>query len=241
MLHGVWSSSVDRVDWAIVAVSLVLAIGTLYVFSVPVVGTGAMGLLSILWPATAVAWALALLGTLRTSIGRVAAALLALGFVASIGGIIPFFVALLIGPIGLITGGVLALGLFALILAREPSRRLAWLPAPTIVIATSALLLLGLPSLVRLALSEPDLTAFAQRIERGESVAHVSPDAPILVGSIPILEVDADTDVVRFVTAYVGILGDYRAGLAYAPSGAPSGVGRYEHLMGPWYRWFEVG
>lgn len=157
--------------------------------------------------------------------------------VASIGVLLLFL--WLAGSLRIALVTVAALGLFGVVIVRAEERRRAWLVAPTIVLLTLALLYTELPRLVRMSIAEPELMHYAQQVERGEPVAIPEyGDDAISIGTIPIYEVYRDDGHLRLVTGHVGILADDGAGLAYLPSGPPSGDGRYEHLLGPWYRWY---
>jgi hypothetical protein len=235
-----WSKQVGRLDWVVIAVTAALAVVTVYAASFPVVGTDAFYLLMFGWPLPAIGWSLLLLRSADHPTGRATSAALLVGSILSVplSGL-SLFVVFLAGWMGIGLVVVAGLALFGVVVAHARHRRIAWLAAPTIVVLTLVLLYTGLPSLIRVSLAEPALTAYAEQIERGEAVQELwYGDDPISVGGIPIYEVYRNRGHVQLVTGYVGILADDGAGLAYLPSGLPDADPRYEHLVGPWYRWY---
>ena len=239
--RGRWSTRAGLADWLVLAATAALAAITVWVGSAVVPSSYDLMPASLGWAFVGAAWSFVVM--LRTSdrAAWLAALLLLVGSLATLG---------LFGPLTLIgfasmAGGaapaiamlLIGLLLFGVVLAREPSRRLIWLAGPTIVLLTAGLLVSPLPAALRFAAVEPGLTAYVTSFANGENVA-MPGDSPIEVGGVPVYEVAREEEGVRLVTGYVGILGDDAAGLFYLPAGQLPNIGKFEHLEGPWYRWF---
>ena len=226
------------IEWIAIGISAALACLTIYEASVPVPGTDSFNQLESLWPVAAIAWAVAIWEATPDRTARVAAGIVA---VASIIDVVLLgfplgFALLLIGPSGLAIACLLATAIFLVILRGADSRRRLWFVPPAIVLSTLIVVYSGVPRGLRFAAAEPALSTFAEQVLRGD--VSVDPyDDPVGVGSILIYQTVQRGNELLLVTAYIGIMGDDAAGLAYIPSGLPSGTGEYEHLQGPWYRW----
>jgi hypothetical protein len=236
-----WSAEVEALDLGVMVATLLLAGITLQAASDPVFGTDPFFLLMLGWPVAGVGWALTLLRRADDVVARAAGSLLLAGTVAAFGlfGVSFLFLAFG-GRVALAGAAVVAAGLFAVVVARTRNRRLAWLVAPTVVLLTLGFVYTGLPRQARLWIANSALTTYAEQIRRGDAVVIPrSPDQHVVVGTMPIYEVHEDEGELRFVTAYIGILGDDPAGLAYVPSGQPAAADlTYQHVLGPWYRWY---
>jgi hypothetical protein len=230
----------DVLDGLAIAASAALVVPTIWAASSPVPSVGDYPVLMVLWPLAAAIWAASIL--VRSDEPRVRG----LGFVVIAGSIVavgtlglPFAViAFLSGTIGLGLCLLVGIAVTAKILLPAGARRLRWFTAPLLVIATFAIVASGVPRAIRFATSEAALTAYAEQVRTGTQ-AEMPGDigTSIQVGSIPIFHVETIDGDIHLTTAYVGILDDDPAGLAYVTGGTPSGPGIYEHIDGPWFLW----
>lgn len=238
---GRWSTRAGSADWLVLAATAALGALTTWLGSSVIPSSYNLLPASIGWAFVGAAWSFVVM--LRTSDrgAWLAAVLLLVGSLATLGLFGPLT---LIGFVGMAGGAapaiallLVGLSLFGVILAREPSRRLIWLGAPAIVLLTAGLLVSPLPAAIRFAVVEPALTAYVTSFANGETVP-MPGDLPIEVGGVPVYDVTREDAGVRLVTSYVGILGDDSAGLFYLRAGQLPSVGKFEHLEGFWYRWF---
>jgi hypothetical protein len=234
-----WRRDIDKLEWFTLASSLVLAGASVWAASFPIVSADAWFIGEFAWSLVATLWAIDLLATVDDSSNRgLSLALLLLGLVAN-----PVLVvgALLVGiggTIGLAFGVALGSCIFAAIAIREPQRRLGWLLAPVVVLSMFAIIATGVPRSIRMQVDEPALTRFAQDVVTGTGPTLPAYfDVGLMIGSIPIYAAYDYDGALRLVTAEVGYLGDSDAELAYFPDANPPPEGRYEHLVGAWYRW----
>lgn len=233
-----WDKRIRGLDWSAIAPAFILAGLTLWAASYPIVDTLAWILGGFAWSVVAIVWSGVLLATVHDRASRAAAVLLLVGSIVAnplAAGFSMLFLGFT-GAYGLAAMVVAGLALLAVIVVRSRPRRLAWLVAPAIVLVMFGVLITGAPRLARLAVSEHELTNFAQSAIAGELPAYY--DEGVSVGGIPICAAYNDWGGLHLVTGYVGILDDDEAGLAYFPNGPPSNGLIYEHLLGPWYRWF---
>lgn len=232
--------SADVFDGLAIAASIALVVPTIWAASSVVPSVGDYPALIILWPFAAAMWAASIV--IRSDEARVRG----FGFVVIAGTIlavatlgVPFAViAFISGGIGL--GMCLFVGIVvtAKILLPAKGRRLRWFIAPLLVIAAFAIVASGVPRSIRFATSEAALTAYAEQVRTGTQTTVPSDiGTSIQVGSIPIFRVESIDGEIHLTTAYVGILDDDPAGLAYVTGGTPSGPGVYEHIDGPWFLW----
>jgi hypothetical protein len=214
---------------------------TLWMSAVPVWEFLMFGAAALLWPITGLVWAITAVRASTNDTTRFLFLLLAVASGVSLGGIAPVLLVVLGGPWPVLLGLVAAVGTFALALALERRPRIVWLVAPAIVVATIALAVSGLPAKARFAAAEPGLTTFAHRVLEGEIPADEDYWEEVqLIGTYEVYFTDLRDGCVRLATAFVGILGDVPAGLAYCPNGVPVTTGfgaTYEPFSGVWYRW----
>jgi hypothetical protein len=238
-----WSKRVEWFDWLILGAALVLALITLWVGSSIVRGAYDYLPVGMLWVGVGVAWCASVLQRTTDRVYQLAVLAVLVGSFVSI----VFWPAIAVTlwdasnwiAAGLLVAmGVLVLVPIGLFLVRQRPIRLVWFVAPTIVLATAALVLTGGPRTVRFAVAEAELTSYAQGVADGASSTYF--DEPISVGGVPVFEVIREDGQVLLVTGYIGILGDDPAGIAYVPDGAPVGVG-WQHIRGPWFSWVPLG
>jgi hypothetical protein len=232
-----WSRYSNRLDRLVIAITIGLAMLTLWFASAPVVSTARFSVLAVLWPLTGIAWAISLIGSVQRGPSLGAAILLLFGAGATIFGSTPMVLILLFGAGAAVAGLVAGLGLFGLILVLERPRRIAWVVAPAIVLTTVGLAFSGVPRVARFALAEPALTAFAVDLLEGTSGAAPGERRGVWVGVLRVRRVFVRDGCAHLVTANVGILGDSPAGLAYCPNGPSGGRFPSEPFSGHWYRW----
>lgn len=233
---GSWSHATSRLDRIVIVLTIGLALVTLWFASAPVLSTGRYYLLAVLWPLTAIAWAVALVGSVQRSASVVTGAALLVGASVTFGGSVPFVLMVLHGPGVAVAALAAGIGLLALILVLERRRRIAWLVAPVIVLATLALEASGLPRAARFAFAEPALTTHAIDL-LGQAGAPDRVSGRVNVGGIGVGRPRLRDGCAVFVTAHVGVLGDSPAGIAYCPTGPTSNPTHYEQFSGHWYRW----
>ena len=236
-----WSREAGPLDLLAIIAAAGLAPWTVWTAAVPVPEFFMFGAAAFLWPTTGVVWAIAALRAATNDTSRMLFLVLAISAGLTLGGVAPLLLAVLAGPVPIIVAFVAALAAFALALSLEPHRRIAWLVGPAIVLATIGLAVSGLPALARFAASEPALTRYAQQVLGSELPADDDYwDDPRQIGSYEVYFTDVRGGCVRLATAFVGILGDVPAGLAYCPNAAPVSTGfgaTYEPFSGSWYRW----
>jgi len=211
-----------------------LAAVTIWFASAPVTGTGAFYLLAFIWPVIAIAWAASLVATVQRGASRIAATVLAVGAVVGIGGPVPIVLMVVFGSGVAIAALLAAVGLFGLILVIERPRRIVWVVAPAIVLATVGLTFSGVPRIVRFALAEPALTAYANDLLAG-TIEPVR--GRVRVGSVTLRRARIRDGCAVFTTTSVGVLADSPAGIAYCPNGPSSTQTSFEPFSGNWYRW----
>lgn len=232
-----WSRSSSRLDRRVIALTVVLAIVTLWFASGPVLSTARFYALAVLWPLGGIAWAVSLIGSVQRGVSLGAAIVLLFGAGATIFGWTPFVLVLLFGAGAGVAALVVGLGLLGLILLLERPRRIAWVVAPAIVLATVGLAFSGAPRLARFALSEPALAEFAAELLEPASGASPGERRGVWLGAIRVRRAFVRDGCAHLVTASVGVLADSPAGLAYCPNGPPVARFPYEPVSGQWYRW----
>lgn len=232
-----WSRTATRWDWALLAVTIAMATYTIWVESVPVVDSPDGLLLGLVWPVIGLVWAIRLFESVRRRRSRVAAGLLALGAFATFGGVLIFVVDILFGDVAVLLAFAAGTLVFGFVLWSERPRRLSWLMAPAVVVVTLIAIGTGIPAAVRFSIGSSDLSAYAQSYLGVPPATPPTPDQPVEVGSVRIYDVELYDGCVHLTTAYVGVLGDYPAGLAFCPSGAPANRLSYVQIQGEWFRW----
>jgi hypothetical protein len=232
-----WSRSANRLDRVVIALTIVLAVVTLWFASGPVLSTARFYALAVLWPLMGMAWAISLMSSVQRGASLGAAIVLVFGAGATILGSVPFVLIVLFGAGAVVAALVAGLGLLGLILVLERPRRIAWLIAPAIVLATLGLAFSGAPRLARFALAEPALTPFASEVLEGATGAEPSARRGVWVGPIRVRRVFVRDGCAYLVTASVGVLADSPGGLAYCPNGPPAARFSYAPVSGDWYRW----
>ena len=232
-----WSRSSSRLDRRVIALTIVLAIVTLWFASGPVLSTYRFYVLALLWPLAGIAWAVSLIGAVQRGASLGAAIVLLFGAGATIFGWTPIVLIVLFGAGAAVAALVVGLGLLGLILMLERPRRLAWVIAPAIVLVTVGVAVSGAPRLARFALSEPALTAFAGELLEPTSDATPGERRGVWLGAIRVRRAFVRDGCAYLVTASVGVLADSPAGLAYCPNGPPAARFPYEPVSGQWYRW----
>jgi hypothetical protein len=230
----------DVLDGLAMAFSAALVVPTIWAASSPVPSVGDYSVLMVLWPIAAAVWAASIVARSDESRVRAFGFVVMAGSIVAVGtlGVPSAVIAFIAGPVGLGLCLFLATAVTAKILLPARGRRLRWFIAPLLVIGTFSVLASEVPRAIRFATSEAALTAYAEQVRTGTQTA--MPDeigTSIQVGSIPIFRVETIDGEIHLTTAYVGILDDDPAGLAYVPSGPPSGPGVYEHVDGPWFLW----
>ncbi|MFI7466928.1 hypothetical protein [Nonomuraea sp. NPDC049646] len=109
-----------------------------------------------------------------------------------------------------------------------------WTAAPLMGVTVTALVLTGVPSEVRFALSESALERFARTVAADtRAVEHEDQ----WVGLYPLTVIQRMPGGARFLVSDTGLFDQY--GFAWSPGGEPpeeSHTG-YTHLEGPWYVW----
>jgi hypothetical protein len=227
------------IDVAIIALTIVMAAVTIWTASTPIAHVFDFLILGILWLPIGAVWALSLIVSSRPNlalIGVVAIVLLLLAAGSFVQGM---------GPLStLVMTGVIASGAAVVVadVVRKRLMPLVVLIAPAIVLVTVGLILSGIPKAVRFAVAEPALRAYAMDLFEQPRVELPDEAVPVSVGGFTVDWSVARGGCAHLVTTYVGILGEYPAGIAYCPSGPPgddSGVGDYEAFSGTWYRWFS--
>ncbi|MEP7379097.1 MAG: hypothetical protein ABI725_05980 [Chloroflexota bacterium] len=235
---GVWDKRIRGMDWLAIAPAIVLAGLTIWTASYPIVDTAAWLFGGFAWSIIGIIWSGVLLATVNDRGSRAAAVVLLGGAIVAnpfaAGFSLLFFA--FTGTFGLAAVFLTGLALLGVIVVRSRPRRLAWIVAPAIVLVMFGVLMTNAPRLARLAMSEPALTNYAESARTGELPAYY--DGGLNVGAIPIYAAYNEWGGLHLVTGYVGILDDDEAGIAYFPSGLPTNGIRYEHLLGPWYRWY---
>jgi hypothetical protein len=175
-----------------------------------------------------------LLGKLGNRIAFLLAILVSLfgSFLASDGGISFFdfwlYAFLLFGF------GVCWLVIFGMQFARlKVQQGVLYYLVPVVLFAGIVLMCSGLPGYLRFRMSEPALTAAAERALAGEEIASG------YIGLMPVDHISLDSGtMVRFSTEWSPVFAEY--GLIYAPQADPQQLlesGIYRHLRGPWYRY----
>lgn len=230
---------VHRTDAIVLVLAGCLGVVTVFTASAPVGDLGDWVFASVGWSVLGTYWSLRLLaGTGDPAARTIALVFLlaaALSFVSF--GFVTMFV-LAIVPFSITAAGALGLGMAALGALRDAERRRTWLGVPALAIITLAVVASSVPRTIRFTLAEPALTEYVMGVDQRAPSASPSENAAIEVGGLTIYDVYEQDGEIHLTTAYVGILGDYPAGLAYVPSGVPSDDGRYEQLSARWYRWF---
>ncbi len=230
-------------DIFIVALTIGMAALTLWLASAPIAHFFDFVILGFIWVPIGAVWALSLFVVRRPTWVLGALVVLLLGVcstilgVRALGGLVTTGLIALIGVAGVLL--VVSIVLGRAILLDRP-HRIVWLVAPVIVLATAGLSVSGLPRLARFALAEPALRAYAKDVFDQPTVEFPDETQPIGVGGLTIDWSAAQGGCAHLVTTYLGILGEYPAGLAYCPSGLPPVDGRagdYDPFNGPWYLW----
>jgi hypothetical protein len=231
-----WSRRAEWFDWVVVGAALVLGGMTVWTASALIRGPWDRISLSLAWGIVGAAWSIAVV--MRTTDRLASAAALGLlgGSLVTLLMFGPIGAVVFLGSAAVLAAGLVGLGLFAVILARERARRLVWLLAPAITVAALAVDLSGLPQSLRFAAVEPQLAAFVATARTDGPLP--SEDEPLDVAGMPVYDVIVEAGQVRLVTGYIGILGDDAAGIVYVDQGSPVGVARTDHLGGHWYRWY---
>lgn len=230
-----WSTRVEWFDWVVLSATIMLALITIWVGSSIVRGAWDFVIVSFLWGAVGVAFALTLLMRTTDRLARFAVGVLLVG---------PLVTVSLLGPVlflivsAWVVVGLLVVAPAGLLLVRQRPIRVVWSVAPAIVVATVALVSSGVPRSARFAVAEAELTGYVQSLDQG--ARSPSYDNPITVGGLPVYEVIREDGQVLLVMGFIGILDDDPAGLAFVPEGSPVGVG-WEHIRGPWYMWVPLG
>ena len=232
-----WSRYSSRLDRRVMALTIVLAIVTLWFASGPVLSTYRFYLLALLWPLAGIAWAVSLIGSVQRGASLGAAIVLLFGAGTTILGWTPFVLILLFGAGAAVGALVVGLGLLGLILILERPRRIAWVVAPAIVLATLGLAFSGVPRLARFAISEPALTAYAAELLEPTSRATARERRGVWLGGLRVRRAFVREGCAFLVTASVGVLADSPAGLAYCPNGPPAARFPSEPVFGHWYHW----
>jgi hypothetical protein len=223
-----WSTRSDWFDWLIAAIAGLVGAATVWVGSAVVAGSYDLLMVSVAWAFAGILWSLAMILRATDTFARAAALALFLGALASATTFGPIMALSFVGPAAVILGVVVALGLLTVILVRQRPTRIMWLVAPAITVAAFAVDLSGIPQRLRFVVAEPALAAYVEEIRAGTAALPDDEEGePVDIGSISIFEVVQESGQVRLVTSFVGILGD----------DAP-GVGRSDHLTGPWYVWY---
>jgi hypothetical protein len=233
-----WSTRAEWFDWLIVAVTILLALVTLWVGSSIVRGMWDYLTVSLAWAGVGLAWSVAVLVRTTDRAAQVAILALIVGSLVSTCALGPVTALIFTEPADWILIALLVVVPLGVILVRQRPIRLVWFVAPMVVLAAAALTVSGVLREVRFAASEDELTRFVQSGEAGEASRYY--DEPVMVGGVPVYEVIREEGQVLLVTGYIGILADDPAGLAYVPNGEPVGVG-WEHITGPWFRWVPSG
>lgn len=233
-----WSTRAEWFDWVIVAVTILLALVTLWVGSSIVGGMWDYLAVSLAWVGVGLAWSVAVLVRTTDRAAKVAVWALLLGSLVSSCAFGPVTALVFTEPADRILIALLVGLSLGVILVRQRPIRLVWFVGPIVVLAAAALTVSGALRELRFAASEDELTRFVQSGEASE--ASRSYDEPVTVGGVPVYEVIREEGQVLLVTGYIGILADDPAGLAYVPNGEPVGVG-WEHISGPWFRWVPSG
>jgi hypothetical protein len=230
----------DVLDGLAIAVSAALVVPTIWAASSPVPSLGDYPAMMILWPIAAALWAASIINRSHEPRVRGFGFVIIAGSIVAVGtlGVPLAVIAFDSGSIGLGLCLVLGIAVTAKVLLPARGRRLRWLIPPLLVIATFTIVASGVPRAIRFATSETALTAYAEQVRTGTQTAMPGDiGTSIQVGSIPIFRVETIDGVIHLTTAYVGILDDDPAGLAYVPTGTPSGPGVYQHVDGPWFLW----
>ena len=235
-----WSHAVGRVDLLVIAATIACALLTLWFASAPVTGTKRLMLLAILWPPVGVAWAFSVARAATHEASRLSAILLLVGFAATFLGFLPAAVTFVVGPGPAVIAVLLALALFAVILALERPRRIAWLVAPAIVLSSTGLAISEVPRSVRFTAAEPELTRFAMQTLDSASGDGAVAMEPASISGVEVRRAFVRGGCVHLVTAQVGFLGSGPAGLAYCPNGPATGPREYDPMSGSWYRWWRL-
>jgi hypothetical protein len=232
-----WSTEVETRDRVIVAATSVMALVTVWAAS-PIISVGWDWLFILMaWSFVGVGWTWAFQEGLTDRYARIAAGGLLLGSCLAAIPLLPSFV-LLLWPEAVFASFIVAVLLVAVVIVREPRLRVVRLVAPAIVALTIGLALSGIPRYVRFAAAEAALTAYVTN-DKTENLWPCCGE--LIVAGVPIHEVIRDPGQVRLVTGFIGMLGDDPAGLLYRTEGAPTDVGSWEHIKGPWYRWYPRG
>lgn len=109
-----------------------------------------------------------------------------------------------------------------------------YLSVPVAGLLPVLLLVTGWGFAVRVAVSEPILTEFAEAVREGRDVVKRG-DPPRRVGLFLVMEARNDEREVIIITSRGFLDG---LGLAYCPEGPPDPPRGHAHLEGPWY-WFQ--
>jgi len=140
------------IDPASAALTLVLAVLSIYAASFPVVDAIFFILFVLAWPFAALLWAITLLvPSVADSTNRAFSVLTAVLMALTAGSVL--FLGFLALPIALLVASLTIVGY--VVAARRRARRVGWSISPVIVIATIALLYAGIPRQVRFGLAEP--------------------------------------------------------------------------------------
>jgi hypothetical protein len=238
-----WTRHVRSVDILIVALTIGMAALTLWLASAPIAHFFDFLILGFIWLPIGAVWALSLIVVRRPTWVLGAMVLVLLGVcsaifgVGALGGLATTALIALIGLGGVLL--VMSMVLGRAILLDRPYR-IVWLVAPVIVVATLGLAVSELPRLARFAFAEPALTAYATDVLDQPRVKFPEETQPIGVGGLTIDWSAAQGGCAHLVTTYLGILGEYPAGLAYCPSGLPAvddRIGDYDAFSGAWFLW----
>jgi hypothetical protein len=223
-------------DGGVAASAAVLAIVTTYALSVPIPTTDDVRLLILPWTVVGVAWGVLLFFEVGDGVARALAIFLAIGAALTV--IVSLFAVLFGGLLGLAGWLGLGYGFFAIVVVRARRRRVAWFVAPGAVLVMGSALLTGVPSDLRFAVAEPQLTTFVEAIEEHGSV-EPGLSGPVTIATLDVIAVDLAKGCLHLTTGYVGLLDDYPVGLAHCPTEAAAGFGEYELIRGSWYRWYS--
>lgn len=232
-----WTTRTEWFDWVVLTIAVCLSVGTVWTMSALIPDVWDLLVMAAAWCAAGGLWLLTVGVRTNDRIARMAIVALAVLAGSAIVSFAPFWLLWAFGPGAVLVVAAIAVALLGVAIIRQRPIRLVWLAAPAIVIVTLAMLTWDLPVRWRFLAAEPALTAYVADLPVNMPAPSEFED-PLRIGNVPIYEVVRELGQVRLVTGYVGILGDDPAGLIYRPDGEPVGVGVWEHLEGPWYRWY---
>ena len=241
--HRRWSREAGRLDSFVVITAVLLAVWTLWATAVPILTFSALGFLTVFWPITGVVWAIAAMRDAGSDTSRFLFVMLAVAAGLNFGGVLAFFMTFMGGLMPLAIAFAVAIAVFVLALLLEARRRLVWLAAPAIVVATIGFAISGVPAAARFAAAEPELTTYANALLNGGPQAYPGEwaDTNLSIASYQVLATRVDNGCAHLATAWVGF-DSVPAGLAYCPSDVPRG-GRfgsgYQPFSGRWFLWSE--